>query len=131
MPQWLGKSPRSGLRLSRFVFFVFVRQLAECLRHVEKPGFIEGIFDALGKPDAFRGIATVIDGGKWRHTFLQDAAVKPRTGILFRKQISLTKLWKNEVPAEHVAAAYGLRRRLCWSQRNTGNTRRSAFAWRK
>jgi hypothetical protein len=54
----LGKAC-SAFRVSRF--FVFFRELSEGFCHVQKAGLIQRILNALGKPDAFRGIATVID----------------------------------------------------------------------
>src|SRR5262245_46666553 len=60
-----------------------------------------------------------------------DEAVNPPLGIWFPYKILLTKLLKNEVPAQDVAASGGLRRWRCWNHRNIGSTRRIAFASHK
>jgi len=59
-----------------------------------------------------------------------DGAVNPRPGIWFPYNF-LTKLLKNEVPAQGVSASGGLRRWRCWNPRSIGNTRLTAFGLRK
>ena len=76
--------------------------------HTEEAGFVDGIRGRLVKSDAFRGISESMaeNGG----TYLSPDAAKSVSRYLVPVQIFLTKLLKNEVPAQDVTAAGGLRR---------------------
>lgn len=45
--------------------FLFVSELAKCLRNIEHSRLINWICELLSEPDAFCGIPAVIDGRKW------------------------------------------------------------------
>jgi hypothetical protein len=95
----------SLFRVSQVFFFIPVGELPEGFRHVQKSRLVHRICDALGKPYAFRGVSTVIDNGKWRHTTLPRRCGKAAHRYFVPQQIFLTKLWKNEVPTTDVAAS--------------------------
>jgi hypothetical protein len=42
-------------------FFVLVGEVSKRFGHIQKAGLVQGIFHALGKANAFRGVPTVID----------------------------------------------------------------------
>jgi len=69
----------------------FVGQLGKRLSHIEEAGFVDGIRGRLSKSDAFRGIPTVINGRKWRHTPLPGRSGKSASRYLVPVQIFLTK----------------------------------------
>ena len=115
----------TGIFLSRLC-----RRVRKRLSHIKEAGFIEVIRGRLGKFEAFRRISTVVDGRKWRHISLPDAAVKSASQYWF-PYISLTKLLKNEVPGLDVAASGGLRRRCCWNPGNICSSRLIAFGLRE
>ena len=96
-----------------------------------KAGFVDGIRGRLGKSDEFHGISTVIDGRKWWHTLLPGRSGKSASRYLVPIQIFLTKLLKNEVPAQDVAASGGPRRWRCWNPRNIDSTRQIVLGLHK
>jgi hypothetical protein len=51
---------------------VLVGEFSERFSHVEEPYLVVGVGDLLRQPHAFRGISTVIDGGKKRQPTLPD-----------------------------------------------------------
>jgi hypothetical protein len=85
----------------------------------------------LRQPDAFRGISTIIDGGKQRHSKPpRHAAVKVGPGSIGSSQFCITKLLENKVPKIGVASLRGLRRPSCGSRKSSGSMRRIASASR-
>jgi len=51
---------------------VFIGEFSERFSHVQEPRLVAGVSDLLRQPHAFRGISTVIDGGKKRQPSLPD-----------------------------------------------------------
>src|SRR4029079_5251110 len=51
---------------------VFIGWFPERFSHVQEPRLVAGVSDLLRQPHAFRGISTVIDGGKKRQPSLPD-----------------------------------------------------------
>ncbi|MGB7657278.1 MAG: hypothetical protein WBL96_02925 [Pseudolabrys sp.] len=52
---------------------VFVGEFSKRFGHVQEPCLVAGGGDLLRQPHTFRGISTVIDGGKKRQQILPDA----------------------------------------------------------
>jgi hypothetical protein len=73
----------SASRITAIPCLACAGQPQKRLSHIAKADFVDGIRGRLGNSDALHGISTVIDGRKWWHTLLPDAAVNQRLDIWF------------------------------------------------
>jgi hypothetical protein len=115
--------------------FGLFRKLAKRFGHIEQSRLVIRSRDLLSKSNAFGGVSTVVDNRKWRQATLPRVSGKSHEVVICstRRSVAPTNLPHNIVEEQSSnkrrCRVRGLRRRSCWSLRNTGSTRRTVFAW--